>query len=62
MDWASGWPGIWQWIGMVGGSSLRAFVAHVRDRYDIVVLYPKINKNSIIHFVTLLERYVFFVT
>ena len=28
MAWASGRPGIWLWIGIDGGSSLRAFAAH----------------------------------
>ena len=32
MAWASGRPGVWLWIGMVGWSSVRASAAHARGR------------------------------
>ena len=35
MAWASGRPGIWLWIGIDGGSSLRAFAAQREiDKYQ----------------------------
>ena len=33
MAWASERPGIWLWIGTLGGSSLRAFAALAGDRF-----------------------------